>query len=238
MMRRKGGAAQPDLRHVVDASARGGTRGRLHPICRRALPRYGNDCNRKPAGYCRGMVDPDSSPHPQGSPFWRFSLSFYRQPGVAESCLRLQDEAGADVNLLCYLLWHAALERRLTAADVALIEQRIAPWRAQVVVPLRMVRRALKTPPAAMPPAAAEAYRGKVKALELEAERLQQEALYDLAQASRFGEPAASPEAAARANLDAYQVIAPRPFPAAAVSALLAAFSTFQRRAGADQGAH
>ena len=184
------------------------------------------------------MADSEANPHPQGSPFWRFSLGFYRQPGVAEACIRLQDEAGVDVNLLFYLLWHAALERRLSHAEVAGIEQRIAPWREQVVVPLRAIRRAIKVPPSAIEAGTAEAYRSKIKGIELEAERLQQEALYDLAQTSRFGEPAPSPEEAARANIDAYRATCPRPLPDEAVAVVMAAFSSFERRVGADQGAH
>ena len=178
------------------------------------------------------------TPHPQGSPFWRFSLGFYREPAVADACIRLQDEAGVDVNILFYLLWHAALERRLTGAEVAEIEQRIAPWRDQVVAPLRAIRRAIKVPPPVIAPGTAEAYRTKVKGLELEAERLQQEALYDLAQSSRFGESASSPEEAARANIDAYRVVCPRPFPEEAVATVIAAFCGYTARAGAIQGAH
>jgi uncharacterized protein (TIGR02444 family) len=183
------------------------------------------------------MADTDP-PHPQGSPFWRFSLGFYRQPAVADACIRLQDEAGVDVNLLFYLLWHAALERRLSHADVAAIEARIAPWREQVVVPLRAIRRAIKVPPPVIEAGTVEAYRTRIKGLELEAERLQQEALYDLAQTSPFGAPASSPEEAARANIDAYQAILPRPFPVDAVATVMAAFASFERRVGADQGAH
>jgi uncharacterized protein (TIGR02444 family) len=184
------------------------------------------------------MADTDPQPHPQGSPFWRFSLGFYRVAGVADACIRLQDEAGVDVNLLFYLLWHAALERSLSRAEVAAIEQRIAPWRDAVVVPLRAIRRAIKIPPPVIEAGIAEAYRTKVKGIELEAERLQQEALYDLAQASRFGEPAPSPEDAARANIAAYQAILARPFPDEAAAAVMAAFSTYARRAGTVQGAH
>jgi len=171
-------------------------------------------------------------PHPQGSPFWRFSLGFYRQPEVAEACIRMQDEAGVDVNLLFYLLWHASLERRLTRAEVERIERQIAPWREQVVAPLRAIRRAIKVPPPAIEAGTAEAYRTKVKGLELEAERLQQEALYDLAQTSRFGEAAGSPDEAARANIAAYQAILGRPLPHHAVETVMAAFSIHARHSG------
>ena len=61
----------------------------------------------------------------QGSPFWRFSLRFYRQPEVADACIRLQEEAGIDVNLLLFLLWHATRKRALSATEVAELERRI-----------------------------------------------------------------------------------------------------------------
>jgi len=82
-----------------------------------------------------------------GSPFWRFSLRFYRQPEVADACIALQEQAGVDVNLLLFLLWHATHKRALAQADVAELERRIAPWRNTTVIPLRTLRRALKSPP-------------------------------------------------------------------------------------------
>ena len=57
-----------------------------------------------------------------GSPFWRFSLKFYRQPQVAEACIALQDGAGIDVNLLLFLLWQAAEGRTLAVAEVDALE--------------------------------------------------------------------------------------------------------------------
>ena len=48
-----------------------------------------------------------------GSPFWRFSLRFYRRREVADACIALQEEAGVDVNLLLFLLWHAIHKRAL-----------------------------------------------------------------------------------------------------------------------------
>src|SRR6266566_4144710 len=82
-----------------------------------------------------------------GSPFWRFSLRLYRQREVADACITLQEEAGIDVNLLLFLLWHATQKRALSAPEVAELERRVAPWRNMTVVPLRTVRRALKSPP-------------------------------------------------------------------------------------------
>jgi uncharacterized protein (TIGR02444 family) len=166
----------------------------------------------------------------QDSPFWRFSLAFYRNPAVAAACIDLQDEAGVDVNVLFFLLWSATLERTLPAAAVADLDRKIGAWRNAAVVPLREIRRALKSPPPVVEPGAAEAFRTRVKAAELEAERLQQHTLYGLAPSLRF-EPASSAVAAARANIAAYQANCPKTFPADAVETILAAFV---RYCGAD----
>ena len=80
----------------------------------------------------------------QGSPFWRFSLRFYRQPGVADACIALQDGCGVDVNVLLFFLW-LATARRYVSRDVAqAVCAQAMPWRDDVVAPLRAVRRRLK----------------------------------------------------------------------------------------------
>ena len=161
----------------------------------------------------------------RGSPFWQFSLQLYRRPGVAEACIALQEQCGVDVNLLLFLLWQAADGRQASAAEVAALERQVGPWRDATVVPLRAVRRALKTAPALVGAATAEAFRTRIKAVELEAERLQQEAMYALAVSAPFAAKAAKAEDAARMSLAAYATICPAPFPDEVVRALLAAFS-------------
>jgi uncharacterized protein (TIGR02444 family) len=158
-----------------------------------------------------------------GSPFWRFSLAFYRQPNVADACIALQEEAGVDVNLLLFLLWHATLGQALSAAEVEALEGRIAPWREATVIPLRAVRRALKSPPQLVAGATAELFRTKIKAVELEAERLQQEAMFELASSSPLGRKAPSPQDAARGNIAAYEAVCRADFPKSAIETLLAA---------------
>jgi uncharacterized protein (TIGR02444 family) len=161
----------------------------------------------------------------QGSPFWRFSLGFYRQPGVAEACIALQEDAGVDVNLLLFLLWLASERRQLSAVEVAELESRIAAWRDTAVIPLRNLRRALKTPPPLIAAGNGEAFRTRIKAVELEAERLQQEAMYDLARASPPGTEAAAPQTAAAANIAAYERMNGTSFSKAAVETVLRAFA-------------
>jgi uncharacterized protein (TIGR02444 family) len=167
------------------------------------------------------MSDPVSK-----SPFWQFSIKFYAVPGVADACIALQDQAKVDVNILFYLLWNATQGRAFNAADITEIEHRIGPWREMAVIPIRDIRRALKAPPPAMAPEAAEGLRTRIKAAELEAERLQQEALYGLAESSRLGGPAPSKAEAARDSVSSYQGVI-GPFPPDPLATVLSAFANF-----------
>ena len=161
------------------------------------------------------------------SPFWRFSVKFYAVPGVADACIALQDQAKVDVNILFFLLWNATEKRALNAENVAEVERTIGGWREMAVVPIRNVRRALKSPPPVMAPDVAEGFRTRIKAVELEAERLQQEALYELAQSGRFGQAVGSAVEAARISVSAYQGVL-GPFPPAPLDTLLSAFAAFK----------
>ena len=174
------------------------------------------------------MTEAETKPSPQGSPFWRFSLQFYRQPGVAEACIALQEESGVDVNLLMFLLWHAVQRRKFSPSEVDWIESKICAWRESAVIPLRTVRRALKAPPLLVPAVTAEAFRTSVKAVELEAERLQQEAMYALEPHVPPGEEAPSSADAARANIAAYETMLEVQFPKSAVDSVLTAFAALK----------
>ncbi len=109
-------------------------------------------------------------------PFWDFSLAVYGRPGVAEACLALQDRHGLDVNLLLFCCWAGAKGRALDAGDMARLIAAAGPWNAEVVRPLRTARRWLKTQRSA-PRDQAEILRARIKADELEAERLEQSIL-------------------------------------------------------------
>jgi uncharacterized protein (TIGR02444 family) len=161
------------------------------------------------------------------SPFWRFSVKFYAAPGVADACIELQDRAKVDVNILFFLLWNATQKRAFNATDVAEVERRIGGWRDMAVVPIRAIRRALKSPPPVMMPDAAEGFRTRIKAVELEAERLQQEALYDLAQTGGYGQTVGSPVEAANISASAYQGVL-GPFPPEPLETVLSAFAKFE----------
>ena len=100
---------------------------------------------------------------------WSFALSTYARPGIEAACLRLQAQ-GADV---CLLLCGAWLEQRgvaLTAERLQALKQLAGPWQAQVVEPLRQVRTQWRG--MAQQDELLAGLRERVKALELDAERV------------------------------------------------------------------
>ncbi len=132
------------------------------------------------------------------NPFWNFSLQFYRQPGVADLCLSLQDRHAIDVNLMLYMLWLATRGGSVSQSEVAAIAEHIKHWHESVVVPLRTVRRSIAK---STPLSARTEFRNRVKALELQAERIEQDDLFSLSGAPTVTKPKI---AAARENLRSY----------------------------------
>jgi uncharacterized protein (TIGR02444 family) len=133
--------------------------------------------------------------------FWQFSLQVYATPGVAEECLEVQDKLGVDVNVLLYAAWLGAKRGVvLKHADIPIIDKAVADWSADVVQPLRAVRRRLKLMPEIVDPSV-QMTRKRVADAELFAEQVEQALLYRLADA--VGRSAAGSEAAARNNVSA-----------------------------------
>jgi uncharacterized protein (TIGR02444 family) len=133
------------------------------------------------------------------SSFWRFSLRIYAAAGVADECLVLQEQYGIDVNVLLFCTW-LGVERRIamSADEIESCERGVADWQARTVKPLRAARQAMKGL------AAAEGLRTQVKALELEAERLEQEMLFALADEHWPDHGDAAATDALRSNLDRF----------------------------------
>jgi uncharacterized protein (TIGR02444 family) len=159
------------------------------------------------------------------TPFWRFSLHFYKQAGVSDACIKLQDDCGVDVNLLLYLFWLASDGRQLTAGDVKNLNGKVKSWRELTIIPIRDTRRKLKGAVTLLDPNRQEAFRNKVKAVELDAERLQQEALYEFTKSGPLGKAAPQKEAA-RANVGAYEGAMGKSFPKPAVDVLIGGFDS------------
>jgi uncharacterized protein (TIGR02444 family) len=109
---------------------------------------------------------------------WAFALAIYARPGVAEACLTLQSEAGADVMMLLMVAFAAVRHRiLLTPDEIKALDESCRPWREQIVWPLRAIRSKLKTGPLPAPSSETEQFRSKVKAVELAAEKLQNQRL-------------------------------------------------------------
>ena len=115
------------------------------------------------------------SPQPElEAESWAFALEIYARPGVADACLRLQNEAGVDVMVLLMVTFAAVRHRNfLTSNAIKSLDQTCRPWREQIVWPLRKIRSGLKTGPSPAPSDETEQFRAKIKTIELAAERLQ-----------------------------------------------------------------
>ena len=129
----------------------------------------------------------------------RFALAIYRADGVSTACLMLQERFELDVNLVLFAAFFGAQEgRALTPTHIGALTDRTDPWHAEVVRPLRAVRKRLKSGPVPAPNARTNELRKTLQGLEIEAE------LIELAELATVGEtleadPAAG-EAATRAT--------------------------------------
>ena len=135
------------------------------------------------------------------NPFWQFSLQVYGTPGVAEECLEVQDRLGIDVNVVLYVAWLGAKRGVvLQRAEIDCIDEAIKAWSADVVQPLRAVRRRLKLMPEAGDHEV-QALRKRVAKTELFSEQLEQALLYRLA--DDIGRSTAGSVATAAQNVSA-----------------------------------
>lgn len=119
------------------------------------------------------------------SAFWTFSVDLYGQPGVEAACITLQDRHDLDVNLLLWALWLAECGVALDQKTTERAEHAVASWQADVIGPLRSLRRRLRElieqpepeGVAEQWPAKVKALRQAILALELDGEHLAQLAL-------------------------------------------------------------
>jgi uncharacterized protein (TIGR02444 family) len=105
---------------------------------------------------------------------WPWALEVYARPDVAAACLNLQDNHGQNVPYLMWAAWAAGEGRVADPKAAALLVRR---WDAEVGSPLRGVRRVLKAPRDFVDDEAREAFRGEVKAVELQGEKVLMESL-------------------------------------------------------------
>ncbi len=106
---------------------------------------------------------------------WRTIVSWYEEPGAAEALLREQQEHGLDVVLHLFLRYvRTELGLVLSREEEAQAHQAIAPWRDQVIVRVRALRRELKTLPGldAIDDSRHD-WREQLKVMEVKAERVE-----------------------------------------------------------------
>jgi uncharacterized protein (TIGR02444 family) len=129
------------------------------------------------------MSDPEHrGPEPAQGSLWAFAVRVYAAPGVADACLALQDRYGCDVNVLLFAAWIGAVRHRaITPAEMAETITVVQGWHAEIVRPLRDVRRRLKSGPLPAPSETTGALRARIKAVELESERIELVALEQMA---------------------------------------------------------
>jgi len=167
----------------------------------------------------------DFLPHP----FWNFSLELYAGEGVAEACLDLQERRGCDVNILLYCCWLGVSGRpTLTAERLRAILKVSDIWQAEIVRPLRQVRRLLKDKPwLDALPETVDAARRRVSEAELAAEHAEQLKLASLhAPPADRDRPAEKRLRSAVGNLGVYAVclgVVPDARDRAAVATMMAA---------------
>lgn len=145
--------------------------------------------------------------------FWEFSVTVYGKDGVARACLDLQAAYALDVNLLLFCYWYALARGKL---DDSVLHEALnfsESWKREVVQPLRNVRTWMKANRLqAIEPDSVQYHtlRERIKLDELAAEKIQQEALQEIAWAN---------EEVEQLNLDKAQAAT------ANVSKLLASYS-------------
>ncbi|MCC5851471.1 MAG: TIGR02444 family protein [Alkalimonas sp.] len=103
---------------------------------------------------------------PSTEQFWQFCLASY--PGIQQPLLRLQDELGANVNLLLLLLYAEQQHWILTPQQIDRLHQAVAGPNHSYTQPIRNLRRRLSTQPA---------IKAALLQAELVAEQLEQQAL-------------------------------------------------------------
>lgn len=133
------------------------------------------------------------------NPLWQFACEFYARAGIETTLLTLQDEYGADINLILQALWLATLGKSWSAACIPVDYD---PWMAEQVQPLRTMRRNMKVNWPEQKEKGFEDFRQQIKKLELKAEQFALCMLYLVASISPDEVEEPFNRAVALSNLD------------------------------------
>jgi len=140
--------------------------------------------------------------------FWDFSNHLYREPGVEQVCLELQDQAGADVNMILFACWYGATRGRFPQPLFKRALQFSSQWNSALTSALRQGRRWMKeTPPDTDDPDLKAQFvllREEIIKVELQAEQFHENMLESLVTEPASGLPASAQSDAALYNLEHY----------------------------------
>jgi uncharacterized protein (TIGR02444 family) len=111
------------------------------------------------------------------SALWDFSIQTYQIPEVEATCLKLQDTLNADVNIILYCCWMGENRHPLCSEQLQLLMETTDPWQNSILKPLRNARRMMKQHIIAMPAELLEQTINNMSEMEINAERMEQQAL-------------------------------------------------------------
>ncbi len=138
--------------------------------------------------------------------FWAWANDIYARPGVSESLISAQDNAGLNVNIVLWACWSATAFDDIPEPAMQSAMKAVADWHNNVTTPLRAARRGAK--PFEEQPGFqhAASLRNAVKKAELDAERVEIEILEDCA--ARQLNPFSGSDVRRRANRNLAQYAA------------------------------
>ena len=112
---------------------------------------------------------------------WDFALKIYSDPQVEAVCMQLQDGYGLSVNRLLFALWLAREKRQLGFQQLA--DRRLSEWHDTVLLPLRQLRYRVREQrqQQSLDKQGFNSCYQQLKQAELEAERVELDRLYQLA---------------------------------------------------------
>lgn len=113
------------------------------------------------------------------SPLWDYVTQLYSLPEVEKTCLALQQQQGADVNVLLLACWLGNKQMRITPELLQQIQSVSQPWQENILQPMRKARLAIKEHILLVPTDQLEQTRSNMLKMELNAEHMQVLALED-----------------------------------------------------------
>jgi len=112
------------------------------------------------------------------NPFRSFALAVYADEKMESACLDLQRHCDADVLIVLLCAWLGRHGVKLSRDAIEEVDRAAAPWRSDVIAPIRAIRTRMKLPVGEVTVDQAADIRNMIKAAELEAELLQIDVLY------------------------------------------------------------